>query len=110
MIPVSVAREEGADIVIAVAVDRDIRLDEELKTVKDVYYRASTITTDKLEKYELIEADVVIRPYVKNLNWSSFSQAMDLVMEGEKAARESLVKIRNTTSFFNKFFKKKRDA
>lgn len=110
LIPVSVAREAGADIVIAVAVDRDIHLDEELKTVKDVYYRASTITTDKLERYELMEADVVIRPDVKNLHWSNFSQAMDLVKEGEKATRESLVKIRNTTSFFNRFLKKRRNT
>jgi NTE family protein len=106
LIPVGVAKEAGADIVIAVAVDRHIRLDEELKTAKDIYYRASEITTEKLEKYELMEADVVIRPDVKNLHWSNFSQAIDLIQEGEKATRESLIKIRRSISVFKRWFRK----
>ena len=99
LIPVHVARDEGADIVIAVAVDRDARTDEELKTVKDIYYRACEITSAKLERYELMDADIVIRPDVKNLHWASFSQAVDLVMEGEKAAKEMLFTIRNRRSY-----------
>jgi len=106
LIPVSVAKEAGVDIVIAVAVDRDIRLDDELKTAMDIYYRASEITTDKLEKYELMEADVVIRPDVKNLHWSNFSQAIDLITEGEKATRANLAKIRRAMNIFNRWFKK----
>jgi len=105
LIPVSVAREAGADIVIAVAVDRDLHLDEELKTAKDIYYRASEITTDKLEKYELREADVVIRPDVKNLHWSNFSQAIDLIREGEKATRENMAKIRSSLPVLQRWFK-----
>jgi NTE family protein len=107
MIPVSVAKEAGADIVIAVAVDRDIRSDEELKTAKDIYYRASEIMADKLEKHELMGADVVIRPDVKNLHWSNFSQAVDLIKEGEKATRENLVKIRSALSVFKRWFQKR---
>ena len=38
LIPSSVAREEGADIVIAVAVDRDIYSEEEFRTVAGVYH------------------------------------------------------------------------
>jgi NTE family protein len=100
MIPVNIVKREGADIVIAVAGDRDTRTDDELKTVKDIYYRASEITSIKLEKYELMEADIVIRPDVKNLHWTGFSQAMDLIKEGEKAAKEMLSDIRNKRSFF----------
>jgi hypothetical protein len=32
---------------------------EELKTVKDIFDRASEITSAKLEKYELMDADIV---------------------------------------------------
>jgi NTE family protein len=106
--PVSVAKEAGADIVIAVVVNRDLHLDEELKTAMDVYYRASEITTNKLEKYELKEADVIVRPDIKNLHWSNFSQAIDLIGEGEKATRENLAKIRSAMSVFNRLFKKAR--
>ena len=100
LIPVQVARDEGADIVIAVAVDRDMRTDDELKTVKDIYYRACEITSAKLEKYELMDADIVIQPDVKNLHWTSFSKAVDLVREGEKAAQEMLSSIQNRRSYF----------
>jgi NTE family protein len=103
LIPVGVAREAGAHIVIAVAVGRDIHLDEELKTAKDIYYRANEIMADKLEKHELTEADVVIRPDVKNLHWTKFSQAMDLIKEGEKATRENLVNIRRSLSVFRRW-------
>jgi NTE family protein len=99
LIPVHVARDEGADIVIAVVVDRDIRTDDELKTVKDIYYRACEITSAKLETYELMDADIVIRPDVKNLHWTSFSKAVDLVREGEKAAQDILPHIQNRRSY-----------
>jgi len=107
LIPVSVAIEAGANIVIAVSVDRDLRLDEELKTAKDIYARATEIMADKLERYELMDADVVIRPDVKNLHWSSFSQAIDLIGEGEKATRENLARIRSAMSLYRRLLKKK---
>jgi NTE family protein len=92
-VPSRVARLEGADIVIAVVVDRGIG-SEELRTVVGVYLRVSEIMGEKLKQYELAEADVVIRPEVGDLHWSSFSQAMNLMDEGEKAAREKLDDIR----------------
>jgi NTE family protein len=92
-VPSRVARLEGADIVIAVVVDRGIS-SEELRTVVGVYLRVSEIMGEKLKQYELAEADVVIRPEVGDLHWSSFSQAMNLMDEGEKAAREKLDDIR----------------
>jgi NTE family protein len=92
-VPSLVARQEGADIVIAVVVDRNIS-SEEPRTVMDVYLRVSEIMGERLKQYELAEADVVILPEVGDLHWSSFSQAMNLIDEGEKAAREKLDDIR----------------
>jgi NTE family protein len=98
LIPVSVARKEGADLVIAVAVDRDLRTDEEFKTAQDIYYRACEITSYKLEHYELMDADIIIRPDVKNIHWTAFSEAIDLIREGEKAARERIQSIQDRRS------------
>jgi NTE family protein len=92
-VPSSVARREGADRVIAVVVDRGIG-SEELRTVVDVYLRVSEIMGERLKQCELVEADVVIRPEIGDLHWSSFSEAMNLIDEGEKAAREKLDDIR----------------
>lgn len=96
LVPTSVARREGADIVIAVAVDRHLCSQEELRNVLGVYYRASEIMAGKLKNYALMEADVVISPAVGNLHWSSFSQAGTLIDEGERATRTQLEKIHKT--------------
>jgi len=107
LVPSSVARQEGADIVISVAVDRCIG-SEELRTVVDVYHRVSEVMGEKLKNYELADADVVILPEVGDLHWSNFSQAMDLIEEGEKAARERLDDIRNVMPGVKKWFRFKR--
>jgi NTE family protein len=106
-VPGRVARQEGADIVIAVVVDRGIG-SEELKTVVDVYLRASEIMGERLKQYELAEADVVIRPKVGDLHWSSFSQAMNLIDEGEKAAQEKLDDIRRLMRGIKNWFRFRR--
>ena len=104
LVPSSVARKEGADIVISVAVDRCI-LPEELRTVVDVYQRANEIMSEKLKNYELANADVVILPEVGDLHWSDFSEAMNLIDEGEKAAREKLDDIRNIMPGLKNWFR-----
>jgi len=104
LIPISVARKEGAGIVIAVTVDRDLSSEEELKTVMSIYHRVSEIMASKIEDYELMDADIVIIPKVGDLHWSSFSQAMNLIHEGEEAAREKLDDIRYAMPGIKKWF------
>jgi NTE family protein len=106
-VPSSVARQEGADVVIAVAVDRDIGL-EELRTVVDVYQRVNEVMCEKLKNYELANADVVILPEVGDLHWSNFSEAMNLIDEGEKAAREKLADIRHVMPGLKSWFGSKK--
>jgi NTE family protein len=107
LVPTSIARQEGANIVIAVAVDRDID-PEELRTVVDVYQRVNEIMSEKLKNYELANSDVVILPEVGNLHWSDFSQAINLIDEGEKAAREKLDDIRHVMPSFKNWFRFKK--
>lgn len=105
LIPSSVAREEGADVVVAVAVDRGISPREDLRTVVDIYHRVSEIMGEKLKEHELDAADVVILPDVGNLHWSNFSQAMNLIEEGERAARKKLDDVRNIVPGLRKWFR-----
>lgn len=108
LVPCSVARKEGADIVIAVAVGRDIYSDEEFRTAVGVYRRANEIMGHKLKEYELMDADIVINPEVGDLHWSEFSQARKLVEEGERAARENLNDIRTVIPGISKWSAMKR--
>jgi len=104
LIPSSVARMEGADVVIAVAVDRDICTEEELRTVVGIYHRVSEIMAKRIRDIELMDADVVILPEVGNIHWACFSQAGNLIMEGEKAARGKLGDIHNSMSRLKRWF------
>jgi len=107
LIPSSIAREEGADVVIAVAVDRGINPQGDLRTVVDIYHRVSEIMGEKLKEYELAAANVVILPEVGDLHWSNFSQAMNLIKEGERAAQKSLDDVRNVVPRFRSWFRPK---
>ncbi|MGV8056837.1 MAG: patatin-like phospholipase family protein [Smithellaceae bacterium] len=93
VVPVYATREAGADIVIAVIVDRDLSESVSIETGKDILYRAGEITIDALEASELKNADVIIRPQVGDLHWMDFSRAGDLIRKGEEATREALEKI-----------------
>jgi NTE family protein len=93
VVPIHATREAGADVVIAVMVDRDSPSSVSIETGKDVLYRAGEIATKALEAAELKDADVIICPQVGDLHWMDYSRAGDLVKAGEQAARESLAKI-----------------
>lgn len=107
LVPTSVARQEGADIVISVSVDRCVS-SEELRNVVDVYYRVSEVMGEKLRQYELKDADVVIQPLVGDSHWSNFSQAIHLIEEGEKATQEKLDEIRPLLPGIKNWFRFKR--
>ncbi|HDR16661.1 MAG TPA: patatin [Desulfobacteraceae bacterium] len=90
LVPASVARENGADLVIAVEVGQDIFLGKELRSALSVYYRASDIMAHRLTEYELRDADIVIRPGVGTLGWADFSKAEEVITAGEEAAAEQI--------------------
>jgi hypothetical protein len=60
---------------------------------------------EKLKGYELAYADVVILPDVGDSHWSDFSQGMELIEEGEKAAMEKLDAVRKAMPGIKKLFR-----
>lgn len=106
LVPVHAAREGGADIVIAVVVDIDIRLWDDFGTAKGIFNRAGEITIQKLLNYELKDADVVIRPDVGKLHWTDFSSIDYLVKEGERSAKEAVGRIDMVLPFYVRWAKK----
>ena len=94
VVPVRCALEEGANVVIAIPVDRDISLVPGLQTAVDIYVRAGEIQGFHLERYDLENADIVIRPDLGGTHWTDFSQSKELISLGELAAIDSLPEIR----------------
>jgi len=93
-VPVGCALKEGADTVLAVAIDRDLVTPSEFHTAVDIYVRAGEIQGFCLEEYDLKRADLVIRPELGGIHWSDFSHSQDLIRRGEKAATERIADIR----------------
>jgi len=94
LVPTRCALEEGANVVIAVAVDRDIYSVSGLQTAVDIYVRAGEIKGFYLEKYDLEDADILIRPVLGGIHWTDFSQSRELISLGESAAIDNLPEIR----------------
>ena len=94
VVPARCALEEGATVIIAVAVDRDISLVSGLHTAVDIYVRAGEIQGFHLEQYDLECADIVIRPELGGTHWTDFSQSKELISLGELAAINNLPQLR----------------
>lgn len=93
-IPVRAARGMGADIVIAVDISgkpKNVRLNDTI----DIFLQAFSIMGQTIGRYELAEADVVIRPQTGAIGATEFDQKHLAIMEGEKAALAALPLIRS---------------
>jgi NTE family protein len=94
MVPTTVARAEGADVVIAVSVNPGIATLHKLSSAVDVYVRSTNVGIFHNERLLLQQADVVITPQVGELHWTDFDRATDMIIAGEQAALEKLPQIR----------------
>ena len=94
-----IARSKGADIVIAVNLQRDIK-DADIGSVIDVIAQSISILMRENSKAKLQQADIVIEPDTKGVSVFDFSQKKLLVEEGMKAAQKALPKIRETIARF----------
>lgn len=98
--PAPTARSLGAGIVIAVDVKSRIVKWEKPEIAKEVVSRSNYITGVILNNIALKEADIVVFPDVKQLHWSAFDKISMIIKEGEKAAMQSLPKIKARLGMF----------
>lgn len=93
-VPVRAARGMGADIVIAVDISgkpKNARLNDTI----DIFLQAFSIMGQAIGRYELGEADVVIRPQTGMIGAAEFDQKHLAIMEGERATLAALPLIRS---------------
>ena len=93
-VPAGRVKEIGADRVLAVDVTRSIKVVSPTKNILDILYRAEDITSYHLSLLRLREADLIIRPKVKNLSWADFDKTAEIISSGEVAARENITLIK----------------
>jgi len=88
-VPVSVAKRMGADIVVAVDVGFCVQAGE-IKNIFGVILQAFQITGDVLNRYQAMEADIIIKPDLGSINQLDFASAAIAIQKGEIAALEKL--------------------
>lgn len=88
-VPVSVVRQMGADITIAVDVSY-FRMEPELHTIYDVIMQSMDIMAREMVRYQEFDSSVMIRPIVKHSSSLAFSEVESLISCGEEATLEQI--------------------
>lgn len=92
-VPVALAREMGADAVIAVVIPDDLPEELPKSALKSIKY-SLTVLFSKMTEHMVKEADVIIRPECGITRFDDISRRREMILAGEKAAREAMPKIR----------------
>jgi len=94
-VPVKVARESGADLVIAVDVSRQPDEHKELGSTAAMLSHAFVVMEHALAQAESKLADVVIRPNLAEVRATDLAARGQAIAAGEDAARAALPRIRS---------------
>ncbi len=93
-IPADKVKEIGADRVLAVDVTRYIKSLDKPNNIFDILIRTIDTMTYRLSVERLKEADLVIHPDVKQLSWADFDVIDQIILAGEKAAKDNIDEIK----------------
>ncbi|AIE59539.1 patatin-like phospholipase family protein [Bacillus methanolicus] len=93
-IPVSVVKEMGADLIIAVDVSR-VKTNSEITSIFDVIMQSVDIMQNELVMSREIASDVMIRPRVEMYSSQAFTNIDEIILIGEEEARKQIGKIKS---------------
>jgi NTE family protein len=91
-VAVDVAKQFGADIVIAVDISAGADWTLPENTIETIL-RSYDIMYSKLASIQVCKADVVIKPKVAHVGSADFSKRHEAILEGERAAIETLPQV-----------------
>ncbi len=108
-IPVDVARNLGANIVIAVNTTSPLRSESSMDTPWDALDQVTSIMAQLSDRLQLEKADVVITPKLDNQYASDFSNLDTLISQGRIAAEASIHKIDSIYEYRSRLLTKKNE-
>ncbi len=98
-VAVDAARKYGADMVIAVDISSGVE-DSPPQSTMETILQSVDVMYAKIAMLQIQKADVVIRPKVNLIGSADFAKRHEAILEGEKAATDSLPQI---NEFISKF-------
>jgi NTE family protein len=91
-VPISVARDMGADIVIAVDVSR-VKRNAEITTIYDVIMQSIDIMQTEIISYRETTADIMIRPPVEMYSSRAFTNTEEIINIGMEETKKHIKQI-----------------
>lgn len=92
-IPVSVAKEMGADIVVAVDVSH-VKFNSDITSIFDVIIQSIDIMQMELVANREVASDVMIRPRVEMYDSKAFTNIEEIITIGEEEAKKHIDRIK----------------
>lgn len=92
-VPVSVVKEMGADIVIAIDVSQ-VKTNTEITSIYDVIMQSLDIMQMELVNYRAVDSDIMIRPSVEMYSSRAFTNIDDIILIGEQETRKQINSIK----------------
>ena len=93
--PVEEVRKMGADIIIGVDVQDDLKDRNSLKDATRILVQISNLQMIESMKEKISKTDIYIKPDITNYTVISFDQGQEIIKKGEEAALLSYDKIKN---------------
>ncbi len=100
-IPIDVAREKGADIVIAVDISENV-VNFNITNIVDVMLQSVSIIMNENTKQKKRDADILITPPVGDVGMLDFSQKKRCMQAGIEAAQRAMPEIREKIEAWQK--------
>lgn len=98
-IPARAARQLGADVVIAVDISAKPSGKRNQGNI-DLLLDTIAVMGTAISRYELREADVVVRPVIAGLSAANFEQRHEAILRGEQAGYAAIGRIRDKIAAF----------
>lgn len=92
-VPVSVVKEMGADVVIAVDVSF-FEASTEVNSIFDVIAKSIDVMEREILRYRMVDADLMLRPKVGHYSTNKFTEVVHIIDEGERATIEMIPNIK----------------
>ncbi len=92
-IPVSVVKDMGADIVIAVDCSK-FEQNTEVYSIYDIIMQSIDIMQNEITNYRMVDADIVMRPEVYSYSSRNYSQIKEIIEKGEEEAEKHIQSIK----------------
>jgi NTE family protein len=104
-VPVSIARQLGADFIIACDVGFCVTKGVEINNLLRMMLQSFQIMGEELNTYQSSQADIRIEPELDGLDQAAFDRANEIIGKGQEAAEKAMPALRKALGLKKRRFK-----